>query len=131
VQKMVSGMLADLAKLTLQLMVLQPLFGGGSTQGGGIVGGLLSGMFGGFKAEGGPVESGVPYIVGERGPELFVPPGSGNIVPNHALGRGGDTVIHLSIDARGATHDAVTALEGRIPGLVMQTVQDAQSRGAL
>ena len=37
-------------------------------------------------AMGGPVTQGQPYVVGERGPELFVPQGSsGNIVPNHAL----------------------------------------------
>lgn len=37
------------------------------------------------KAAGGPVSGGSPYIVGERGPELFVPSGSGAIVPNHRL----------------------------------------------
>jgi len=40
------------------------------------------------KASGGPVSGGSPYIVGERGPELFVPRSSGNIVPNHKLGGG-------------------------------------------
>jgi hypothetical protein len=34
---------------------------------------------------GGPVRGGVPIIVGEAGPELFVPPSSGQIVPNHRL----------------------------------------------
>lgn len=38
------------------------------------------------KAAGGPVAGGTPYIVGERGPELFVPQQSGSIVPNNALG---------------------------------------------
>lgn len=37
-------------------------------------------------ASGGPVFGGTPYIVGERGPELFVPGSAGSIVPNHALG---------------------------------------------
>lgn len=37
------------------------------------------------RAAGGPVSGGSPYIVGERGPELFVPSGSGAIVPNHRL----------------------------------------------
>jgi phage-related minor tail protein len=37
------------------------------------------------KAVGGPVSGGSPYIVGERGPELFVPSNSGAIVPNHRL----------------------------------------------
>lgn len=43
----------------------------------------------GGRAAGGPVSAGTPYLVGERGPELFVPHNSGNIVPNHALGGGG------------------------------------------
>lgn len=44
------------------------------------------------RASGGPVMGGSPYIVGERGPELFVPRTSGNIVPSLA-GVGGVTVI--------------------------------------
>ncbi len=38
------------------------------------------------KALGGPVSSGVPYIVGERGRELFVPNVNGQIIPNNELG---------------------------------------------
>lgn len=49
----------------------------------------------GVRAAGGPVASGSPYIVGERGPELFVPKQSGDIVPNHALGGGS---INLSVN---------------------------------
>jgi hypothetical protein len=37
-------------------------------------------------AVGGPASAGRPYIVGERGPELFVPGSSGNVVPNNAMG---------------------------------------------
>jgi hypothetical protein len=40
------------------------------------------------RAAGGPVMGGQPYIVGEIGPELFIPGQSGTIVPNHALGGG-------------------------------------------
>ena len=38
-----------------------------------------------FMADGGPVRAGKPYIVGERGPELFVPNSAGTIVPNEAI----------------------------------------------
>ena len=38
------------------------------------------------RAIGGPVSMGSPYIVGERGPELFIPSTSGNIVPNSKIG---------------------------------------------
>lgn len=51
----------------------------------------------GFRAEGGPVSANSPYIVGERGPELFVPSGSGTIVPNNLLasaGNAGPTIVY-------------------------------------
>jgi TP901 family phage tail tape measure protein len=35
---------------------------------------------------GGPVDSGKPYLVGEKGPELFVPKNSGGIIPNYEVG---------------------------------------------
>lgn len=52
-----------------------------------------------FRAEGGPVASGSPYIVGERGPELFVPRSSGSIVSNDnlsgaAMGGGGINITY-------------------------------------
>lgn len=50
------------------------------------------------RANGGSVSSGRPYFVGERGPELFVPGASGNIVPNHAMGGANVTV---NVDASG------------------------------
>ena len=40
----------------------------------------------GFRANGGPVSGNSPYIVGERGPELFVPSVSGRVVPNNQMG---------------------------------------------
>lgn len=37
-------------------------------------------------ADGGPAKAGMPHIIGERGPELFVPRQSGTVVPNGAFG---------------------------------------------
>jgi len=42
--------------------------------------------FGGGKAAGGPVSSDKAYLIGEKGPEMFVPSGAGTIVPNNKLG---------------------------------------------
>ena len=69
----------------------------GNVGGGSVTGGLL-GM---FKADGGPVKGGNPYIVGERGPELFTPGVSGMITPNHALG--GSTNVVVNVDASGSS----------------------------
>lgn len=49
--------------------------------------------FAGQRALGGPVEPGKAFLVGERGPELFLPPSSGSIVPNNRLGGGNVKVV--------------------------------------
>ncbi len=53
------------------------------------------------RAAGGPVSAGSPYIVGEKGPELFVPGRSGGIVPNNQLG-GDTTNVVVNVDASGS-----------------------------
>ena len=53
---------------------------------------FVSNVFGGGKAVGGNVSGNKPYMVGERGPEMFVPSGNGRIIPNSGLGGGGVTV---------------------------------------
>ena len=65
----------------------------------------------GFMAKGGPVSARTAYVVGEKGPEVFVPSVAGNIIPNHRLGSmptmggrstvagGGGTVINLNVNA--------------------------------
>jgi len=66
-----------------------------------------------YRAEGGPVTAGRPYIVGEAGPELFVPRASGAIVPNHALaGQGSTNSTHITMNfAPGIGMDVITALK--------------------
>jgi hypothetical protein len=76
---------------------------------GGAIGGALG--FGGGRAMGGPVSSGTAYVVGERGPELFVPGQSGSIVPNG--GRGGNTInltVNGAIDAEGTARTIIDVL---------------------
>lgn len=51
-------------------------------------------------ASGGHVSDGMPYIVGERGPELFVPNSSGEIVPNNALNGGGELLGDILTELR-------------------------------
>ena len=56
----------------------------------------------GGKAKGGPVKAGGSFVVGEKGPELFVPKRSGTIIPNDKLG-GGSTNISVNVDASGSS----------------------------
>ena len=53
---------------------------------GGAVGDLFKAIsnFGGARADGGPVQAGRPYLVGERGPEIVVPRQAGTVLPNGA-----------------------------------------------
>lgn len=56
------------------------------------IGGAITGLFG--RAEGGPVEAGRPYIVGEKRPELFVPNRDGYIYPRVPSG-GGQVEVYV------------------------------------
>jgi hypothetical protein len=84
----------DLVRLVFSQMVTQPLAKG--------VGNVLRGIP--FMAAGGPVSGGSPYVVGEQGPELFVPHASGTIVPNNKMGGGsgsgsGSVTVNYNIAA--------------------------------
>lgn len=50
-----------------------------------------------FRAKGGPVTGNQPYIVGEVGPELFVPGNSGRIIPNNQLATASGSPIYVTI----------------------------------
>jgi len=92
-------MLNNIANKFLDLALNQALFGSilgsGGEKGGGILGAI------GLFANGGRPPVGKPSIVGERGPELFVPRSSGTIVPNNKLGGGGSTSVVVNVDASG------------------------------
>lgn len=78
-------------KQIVQQSIMKPLFSWlGNMMGMGIGGGgdtltYIEGTGFTFRASGGPVESGSPYIVGEKGKELFIPNTDGTIVPNFKL----------------------------------------------
>ncbi|ADD94261.1 hypothetical protein [uncultured phage MedDCM-OCT-S04-C231] len=88
--------LAEVASQTLRQVASILLQFGVRTALGGIPG--LEKFFPG-RALGGPVSAQKPYMVGERGPELFVPGAQGNIVPNNAMG-GANVVVN--VDASGS-----------------------------
>lgn len=84
-----------------------------------------------YRAEGGSVMGGSPYIVGERGPELFVPGRSGTIVPNNQLGAGGATSVTVNVDASGSNvegNDQGANQLGKVIGLAVQQELIKQKR---
>lgn len=82
--------------------------GGASASGlGGLLAGLLNGAPG--RATGGPVSPGRAYLVGERGPELFVPTAAGAV--RAAAGSDGGRTINVAISIRAGAGDAPRALQ--------------------
>jgi len=78
-------------------------------------------LFEGFFAEGGSVSGKGAIVVGERGPELFVPSSSGNIIPNNKLGGGGSTT--------NITINTVTGNPAEIERVVVDALARARRRG--
>ena len=81
------GLIIDIGKAIIKMVVLKTISS--------IVPGL--GALIPFRASGGAVSGGSPYVVGERGPELFIPASTGRIEPNGrgSFGQGG-IMINLS-----------------------------------
>lgn len=79
---------------------------------GGIGGGIFGKIFGGAYADGGSPPLGKVSLVGERGPELFIPNQSGTIVPNGKFGGGGVVVnqtIAVNLAGNSATREDAAA----------------------
>ena len=104
------------------------LFGG---SGGGGLGGLLTQSLGVLlglpgRATGGPVSPGRAYLVGENGPEVFMPTASGRIEPNHGLaGHGRDVrvAIQLAVPRGTAAPTAMRRSARQIASAVRRTLQ--------
>lgn len=87
-QQVAVDLLNSIANKLLDVAINMALFGAMSGTGTG--GGLLGGLF--KRAQGGSVTAGQPYLVGERGPELFMPGRSGGIAPTGSFGGAGINV---------------------------------------
>lgn len=105
------SIIADLAKIELKAAAAK-IFSGGGGGFGGIFSGIAS-LFG--FAEGGNPPINKPSIVGEKGPELFVPKTQGTIIPNNAIGAsaGNNTYITNNITAVDAKSVAQLFAENR------------------
>jgi len=106
-KSLADSIIADLARIAFRQMI-SGLFGGSST------GFNLLSLFGGGKAVGGSVSSSMPYLVGEKGPEIFMPNRSGSIVPNSNLGgmSGGNVSVNI-INNSNAQATAKETVDGR------------------
>jgi hypothetical protein len=94
---------------------INALLNDGKKGGIGVTLAQLFGLFAGApgKAIGGPVSPGRPYLVGERGPELFVPAASGRIEPMRAGGGGRDVRVNVTINAPAGGETRALQASGR------------------
>ena len=105
---------------------------------GGGIGGFIGNILGGLFADGGRPPVGKASIVGEKGPELFIPSTAGTIIPNNKLG-GGDSItniVNVSVDASGSSvegDDATSQQLGQTIALVVQEtlVREKRNGGLL
>ena len=133
-----NSIIADMTRIAIRQAIIAPLMSGFSGWLGKTFGpqdaakDVVSGMgktfpgdipIDGGRANGGPVRGGRPYMVGERGPELFVPGSSGNITPNHQLG--GSTVINVSVDASGSSVEGDGNQAAQLGNMLGQAIQAA------
>jgi len=123
---MASSIVRDLIRMQIQKSITGPLFEG-------IQSSLpsLSSSFGGAQAAGGPVMAGKRYLVGERGPEMFVPNQGGQVVSNDDMGGGAPVTVNLNIST-GVQQTVRTEIASMLPEIANATkaaVVDARRRG--
>lgn len=109
------SLIASVIDQLFKLFIVQQIVGFISNVVGGTVGTPATGGFGssvnlaGARAYGGSVDNKKPYMVGERGPELFIPSGNGTIIPNQNMrdrGSSGGSSFNITVDARGSSDPA-------------------------
>jgi len=94
--------------------------------------GQMTGIVG--KAAGGPVNAGNPYMVGEAGPELFVPRSNGIIVPNDMMGNGREStqVVQNIYVQTGVAQTVRAEMAALLPAFKQQAIAgvvEAKQRG--
>jgi len=116
-------LLNNVADRFLDLALNQALFGDILGSSGNKGGGILGFLTGGKLAKGGTAAGGKSFLVGEKGPELFVPRSTGTVVPNNKLGGGGTNNVVVNVDASGSDVQGDDAGGQELGALIAAAVQ--------
>lgn len=117
-------LLNNVADKFLDMALNQALFGDILGSSGKKGGGILGFLSGGKLAKGGTAAGGKSFLVGEKGPELFVPRSTGTVVPNNKLGGGGGTNnVVVNVDASGSDVQGDDAGGQELGALIAAAVQ--------
>lgn len=116
-----NSIIKDILKIELRMAATR-MFTALGQQKGGLFGGSI---IPGFLAEGGPAQAGKPYIVGEQGPELFVPKGSGTVIPN-GQGVGNVTKTYITNNITAVDAKSVAQLFADNRQVLLGTVRMAE-----
>ena len=81
------------------------------------------------RATGGPVTGGTPYLVGERGPEMFVPNSSGRVVSNDRLK--GNTTVNVNVNNTASDSVRVETYQESEGEIFLEIVKDDAEGGRL
>jgi phage-related minor tail protein len=121
--------MAQIAAAAIQQGVAAASGGGGAAGSlAQIAGAILTSAMGApGRATGGPVSPGAAYLVGERGPELFVPTSSGE-VRTMASGAGRDVRVSITVNASGGGEGQALARSGRQVARVVRAALMAAER---
>ncbi len=108
---MVDTIVSEIARMTLERLVVDPAAGWADRLGANLarsIGDVI-----GQRAGGGPVLAGTPYLVGEQGPEVFIPSSGGAVAST-----GPAQVIHVTVHANGDAGRAVQHSERQISAAI-------------
>ena len=135
------SVVSQVISLIIQLTIIEPILkrikeGIAGATGQSIGSQILAGVgsifnFGGARAMGGNVNPNMPYMVGERGAEMFVPKTAGTIVPNNQLG-GGITIEQNLNFATGVSQTVRAEVMNLLPAIrenTLSAVREARLRG--
>lgn len=99
----------------------------------GRLGGVLTSLFGGGLQDGGRTRPGRFYLVGERGPELFIPNQGGEVVPLTPSGGRGEVALSVTNNFTGSVRDDADrlALAQEVEARTIARITDLRQRGRL